>query len=288
MTIIRVVGRTVRHLARMIVRLILASALRGKTAIPVTKTSRKGPVTKTSRKGVELAFFSVRGFVVRVSKDGDFTTEYMRLRQSFSEFVPSAEILALSDDRNAILEEFIIGDTLAAFDRDSSAYREALTAVTSGHLLLVQALSVEADSYSLASIPSVDSTIAPFREHQARVLAYLGEGPLVPSHGDLHSGNLLVRAGGVKTIDFGSLAMRPAWFDAVRLVQFELCRVEASPTVTSLVEQYCLDVLSVSVGWNEPPADWRRLVSLAYIAWRAVENPRKVKKDWADLQPWAQ
>ena len=280
MTIIRVVGRTVRHLARMIVRLILASALRGKTAIPVTKTSRKG---------VELAFFSGRGFVVRVSKDGDFTTEYMRLRQSFSEFVPSAEILALSDDRNAILEEFIIGDTLAAFDRDSSAYREALTAVTSGHLLLVQALSVEAGSYSLASIPSVDSTIAPFREHQARVLAYLGEGPLVPSHGDLHSGNLLVHAGGgIKSIDFGSLAMRPAWFDAVRLVQFELCRVEASPTVTSLVEQYCLDVLSVSVGWKEPPADWRRLVSLAYIAWRAVENPRKVKKDWADLQPWAQ
>jgi len=275
------VGRTFRHWVSPVNRRLRPSLRSNKSSTQVTRVSRKG---------VELAFFSSRGYVVRTSKDGDYTSEYLRLRESISQFVPSAAIYAVSDDRNAILEEFLVGDVLAEINRDSSTYLEALTEVTDGHMMLVRTLAPGAELYSLPEpvSPSFGREVMPFSEYRARVLTYFGKGPLIPSHGDLHSGNMMVHGEHVKAFDFGAMKLRPAWFDAVRLVQFELCRAKGSPGATALLETHLLSLFEASMGWSETPADWRRLASLAYLAWRTTENPGKVKKDWGDLQIWVE
>lgn len=56
-----------------------------------------------------------------------------------------------------------------------------------------------------------------FSEHEEDIIKLLGKAAIVPAHRDLHSGNILVNAEGVKIIDLECFGYMPFFYDALSL-----------------------------------------------------------------------
>ena len=208
-----------------------------------------------------LHFDLRRKKVLRYS-EAPFTSEYERLRRVFSHHVPSVPFEVLPG-RHRLVESLAPGTPLS--DIDAAAQLQVVADLLD-HLAELAGMAGEGDSIELltSAVATLDQGSSIDEQHETLV-AYLGSSVLVPSHGDLVGGNILVSQGRPVVIDFGALAQRPAWYDGVLLVsttanEWRRRSGKGDPVeLDSLLYDFLRRTVRVP-----PPEDWRRLVDLGY------------------------
>ena len=213
------------------------------------------------RHSKKTLFFDLRRAKVLRYSEAPFTSEYERLRRVFSHHVPSVPFEVLPG-RHRLVESLAPGAPLCDID---AADRLRVVAVLLDHLAELADVAGEGDSSErlTSAVDVLDQGSRVHERHEA-LTAWLGGSRLVPSHGDLHCVNVLVSQDGPVCIDFGSISLRPAWFDGVQLVNRAAYGWGRHSDVCDPVE---LDGLLHSFLRRTvpapPPEDWRRLVDLA-------------------------
>lgn len=130
----------------------------------------------------------------------------------------------LSPDKMQLTEALIVGAPLvdasakvrahavAALLRGYTAHASANRAGTAGPLIREAIALLEIDGVPAGLRRAVE-------EHNVARIAETW--PLVPSHGNLHPGNIIITDGGPTLIDFQSARSQPFFFDPVHLISFE-------------------------------------------------------------------
>lgn len=251
------------------------------------------------RKHVTLAFFTKDSCVVRFSRARRFDSEYIQLRQKFATFVPSASLLAIDESEFALREEYVCGSPLSHFADDDEILIQSASVIFAGlHGLILDNEGQDCTSH-FAFCTSLDTSTFGGNRRTREALEFLSPVRCIPSHGDLHALNIIVREdfGGIVAIDFDSIQLRPQWFDAVRYVQYEVGRPlrkgqSVSPAVVEALDHNLEDLVKTATGRASLPNDWRSLLAVGYLTWRRWDRrglgPRdtKVERDANDLQAW--
>lgn len=256
-------------------------------------------VASNDRKAVSLAFFSDRREVVRLSSARRFDEEYLECRSDFARYVPSANILAVSDDRAALREEYVLGELLSTTYSNNDILLNASRRIFSGLISMARSYNGPECTEKFAKLVA---SVGPFEGLRCAiddVTELLCPTRCVPSHGDLHGHNIIVRARTLEptAIDFDSIRLRPPWFDAVRFIQYEVGRPirkgrRLNPAVFSALDDGLAELVSLATGRPALPTEWRCLVALGYLAWRRSDRigvgdrGQKVERDSRDLQAW--
>lgn len=256
-------------------------------------------LAKQERKGASLAFFSDSREVVRLSRSRSFNEDYLAWRTEFSRYVPSADVLEISDDQAAIREEYVPGELLASTYGHDDILLNSSHKIFSGLKDLTRYYEGPECTEQFAQFAASVSQFQGFGCTLDDVFKFLSPIRCVPSHGDLHALNIIVRVGTMEptAIDFDSVHLRPSWFDAVRFVQYEVGRPlrkrrSISPAVVLALDEELAELVSLATGRPSLPTEWRCMVALGYLAWRRSDRisfgalDQKVERDSWDLRAW--
>lgn len=251
------------------------------------------------RKHVSLAFFTKDSAVVRLSHSRKFDTEYIALRQKFSKFVPSASVLAIDDSEFALREEYVRGSSLSLCAGDDELLIQSASTIFAGLRGLIRDDEGQDCTSHLAFCTSLDRSAFGGDRQTREMLEFLSPVRCIPSHGDLHAVNIIVRedSGDIVAIDFDSIELRPPWFDAVRYVQYEVGRPlrkgrSVSPAVIGALDQSLEDLVRLATNSSALPNNWRSLLTIGYLTWRRWDRrgqgplDQKIGRDASDLQAW--
>lgn len=180
------------------------------------------------------------GTVKRFAARPVYGSEYVALRAALARHV-ACPTFSVDADGTALTEEYVHG---TVYETASSTEKEAVT-----RILLRGFVDLAADqgvwnsettllrargAFAGRDLPEALQLDPWFGRVHERAMSW----PLVPSHGDLHPGNIIIRDGGPVLIDLAGieeplglcLSMRPFWFDAVTII--------TSPAVPDLFQAF--------------------------------------------------
>jgi hypothetical protein len=233
----------------------------------------------TQRHSGKTLLFDMNSKVVLRVVDSYFSDNYVNLRDRFSAYVSSARYRVVPE-RTAIVEELVEG---SIFDRASTGEKvEAAKKlfVSLSELAIHDRESTSRDSLAAAIGHKKGLTEAQRRKEE--ILAWLGPVPMVPAHGDLRADNVVLRDGRPTCIDFGSIGLRPSWYDGVSIAFVTWRADRQSRMVHDMLEVDLLRFLRRVTG-GEPPEAWRRLIFLAFLSYR-IDELGRVPRDVSILE----
>ena len=195
------------------------------TALAPPIVWRGGPegasvVLRTREKGLLLLSPS-GGWVRRSSATTPFSAQYEALRRSISAHVAASTLLEVSGDGRVTTEEYVSGSHLSRLPLDDQVTTIRQFIVSLNGLIRSEGSGSSHDYLDRCLDRAHESAIP---DDLRRVLdrdrahGLLGSAPLVPSHGDVVIGNLVVTDNGPILIDWDPeiLGTRPFWVDALR------------------------------------------------------------------------
>lgn len=221
-----------------------------------SKGSFRGRVALLRHSRVALVFDPQLKQVARWSSDG-FSQDYFAMRDMIAKFVPSVPYETF-DDRSRIYEPIVEGTALINL---SAAEVGVALELLLGRLA---DLATQTDAngvgrrWLMDALTTRASAVRPSSSSQ-RLLDWLGPSPLVPTHGDLSTENVWMVRAGPYLIDFGNVAMRPAWTEGVSAVYGA---VVVHPELARSLEGPLGEYLDRVVPNTRPP-DWVEILLAA-------------------------
>jgi hypothetical protein len=234
----------------------------------------------TQRNSGKVLLFDVNSKVVLRVVDDKFSDCYVNLRDRFSAHVPSVPYRVVPE-RTAIVEELIEGSVFGSASTGEKVAAAKKILISLSELAVHEPEGTSRDS--LAATIDRTKGLAEAKRRKEEILAWLGPAPMVPSHGDLCEGNVVLRADGPTCIDFGMIGLRPSWYDGVEIALATWQADRQSRMVHDMLEVDLLRFLQLVTGGDQPEA-WRRLIFLAFLSYRIDLLGRVPRRDVSILE----
>lgn len=224
------------RLLRLWVQHILAVG----TGILRVRSEGKFSIAVTALDGTLILLDPESGSVKRFAQRPIYTTEYVALRSALAGHVPCSAF-SVDEAGTVVAEEFVQG---AIYERLGASDKQATTRVLLrgfAELVADQGVWHSGEMLSRAYVAFAERDLPDTLRMDSwfpRTLERSMRWPLVPSHGDLHPGNIIVRDSGPVLIDLAGIqqplglciSMRPFWYDALTII--------ASPAVPDLFQEF--------------------------------------------------